>query len=193
MRFFPLFSDEILSQIQLGELAVGSMIPSEWQLSNYYHVSRNTAQKAIQDLVHKGVLTRKKGLGTFVASPKIEQKLGRFYSFSEALKMQGIESSVKVVSLKKGKAFKLCAQFLEITTKQEVNIFAGKYNRIFSKSGAVQRKNLAHMSGKGSFAACTGDRHRNLNGTLWTAYAPWIQNYEKVAAVAKRKRKTVRD
>lgn len=114
--------DELLEQIQTGELAVGSMIPSELQITNNYRVSRNTAQKAIQELVHKGILTRKKGLGTFVASPKLEQELGGFYSFSKALKLQGIETCVKVISLKKGKAFELCAKLLEINEKQEVYI-----------------------------------------------------------------------
>ena len=71
--------EDLLTEIQNGKWAVGEMIPSETQLSHKYNVSRNTAQRAINELVHDGILTRKQGVGTFVVAPKIEQALNCFY------------------------------------------------------------------------------------------------------------------
>ena len=89
----------IIYGINTGKWTVGDLIPSENQLSKLYSVSRNTAQKALEELVHDGILTRKQGVGTFVAAPKIEQALSGFYSFSEAMQARGYKHTVKVIGL----------------------------------------------------------------------------------------------
>ncbi len=112
--------EELLREIQSGKWTVGGMIPSEIQLSQKYNVSRNTAQRAINELVHEGVLSRKQGVGTFVVSPKIEQALTGFYSFSQTMRNQGIEASAKVLSLTKEIANKVQAKYLNIMPGDEL-------------------------------------------------------------------------
>lgn len=97
-----------------GEWRVGETIPSEARLCKMFHVSRNTVQKAIEELVNEGVFTRRQGVGTFVTAPKIEQALGEFYTFSEALAAKGIRHTAKVLALTVEMAGEKRAKPLEI-------------------------------------------------------------------------------
>ncbi|WP_233711237.1 GntR family transcriptional regulator [Lederbergia citrisecunda] len=78
----------------------GDKMPSENELCAQYNISRNTAKKAIEDLVQEGVLKRVKGKGTFIAKPKLEQSLSGFYSFSKVMQESGIESKDIIIDLK---------------------------------------------------------------------------------------------
>lgn len=80
----------IKENIERGDWAPGDKIPSENELRYDYHISRNTAKKAIEDLVQLGVLNRIQGKGTFVSQPKLEQPLMGFYSFSKVMKEMGM-------------------------------------------------------------------------------------------------------
>ena len=72
--------DRVVDLIE--ELGVGEAIPSERQLSVELGVSRLTLRAALDDLVRKGYLVRRRGSGTFVSRPKIAQEL-TMTSFSE--------------------------------------------------------------------------------------------------------------
>lgn len=112
--------EDLMKEIETGKWAVGEMIPSEIQLAHKYNVSRNTTQRAINDLVHDGILSRRQGIGTFVVAPKIEQALNCFYSFSQVMRSQGIPTSTKVVSLTREKATSSQAKYLLIPTGEDV-------------------------------------------------------------------------
>ncbi len=66
----PLLYAEVVEQIKekiaSGEWAYGDRIPSESDLADLFHVSRATLREGISFLVNKGVLIRKRGIGTFV-------------------------------------------------------------------------------------------------------------------------------
>jgi len=53
----------------------GTQIPSEPELCRIYDVSRTVVRQALSDLVDEGKLIRRKGKGTFVAKPKISERL----------------------------------------------------------------------------------------------------------------------
>ncbi len=59
---------KILKSIRVGDLAIGSRLPSEPKLAEIFGVGRNTLREAIQLLVAQGVLESRKGIGTFVRS-----------------------------------------------------------------------------------------------------------------------------
>ena len=48
----------------------GEMIPAEEILSEQLQVSRMTVRHALGDLAGEGLLTRKRAIGTIVASPR---------------------------------------------------------------------------------------------------------------------------
>lgn len=54
------------SQIVTGEFVPGQRIPSENEIANTYKVSLITVRQAILNLVQRGLLVRKQGVGTFV-------------------------------------------------------------------------------------------------------------------------------
>ncbi|WP_020576223.1 LacI family DNA-binding transcriptional regulator [Actinopolymorpha alba] len=58
---------QLLGEIRRGTHAAGQAFITEREVCERFGVSRITAVRALNDLVHEGVLTRKRGVGTFVA------------------------------------------------------------------------------------------------------------------------------
>ncbi len=75
--------------VQSGTLPPGTPLPPEPELARRLGVSRQTVHQALSRLARRGVLTRRRGVGTFVAEPFIEQPLGSLYSFVRTLAAQG--------------------------------------------------------------------------------------------------------
>jgi GntR family transcriptional regulator len=67
----------------------GQAIPTESELQDHFSVSRETIRKAVTNLVLAGLLEKRKGLGTFVAHPKIVHRLGRLYASTEEILARG--------------------------------------------------------------------------------------------------------
>src|SRR5580704_10922725 len=67
----------------------GARIDSEPQLARRFGVSRFTVTRAIEILVRDGLLTRRQGLGTFVAPPRLRRAPTYLRSFTEAMAAEG--------------------------------------------------------------------------------------------------------
>ncbi|SDN85943.1 GntR family transcriptional regulator [Alkalicoccus daliensis] len=91
----------IRERLAAGEYVPGDMLPSEREFSDRYDISRMTVRQAITSLVNEGILHRKKGTGTFVSAPKINQTLGGLTSFSEDMKARGLTPSNKLLRFEK--------------------------------------------------------------------------------------------
>jgi len=89
----------ILEQIQQGLLKPGQQLPTETELAQQYQVSRITAKRALDELVHQGRAFRQQGRGTFVAQTRIRDISG-FGSFSEDIKARGLKPSSTVLQFK---------------------------------------------------------------------------------------------
>lgn len=89
---------DITRKIGEMEYRPNQVIPSENELCELYGVSRITVRKAIDELVHQGLLYRIKGKGSFVRDHNSEG-LSRIYSFTEAILHQGKAPSRKLLSL----------------------------------------------------------------------------------------------
>jgi len=61
-----LITDTLLEDIASGRLRTGDRVESERQLLKRFGVSLGTAQRALKELEHRGVLVRERGRGTFV-------------------------------------------------------------------------------------------------------------------------------
>src|SRR3954471_20700009 len=59
--------------IEKGEIGVGARIENEVDLAERLGVSRPTTRRAIQYLVERGMLIRKRGVGTQVVHPKVRR------------------------------------------------------------------------------------------------------------------------
>ena len=87
--------NDFIKKIASGVWKAGECISSERELCEIYDVSRMTIRQAIGELVQEGVLTRKKGKGTFVCEQKVNQK--DMMSFTEMIKQSGRSLETKVV------------------------------------------------------------------------------------------------
>jgi DNA-binding GntR family transcriptional regulator len=73
----------IKGKINRGEWKPGQQILSEPELCEVFQVSRTVVRQALREIELEGLVVRKKGKGTFIAEPKIDeslaQKLTGFY------------------------------------------------------------------------------------------------------------------
>lgn len=85
-------AEEILrTLIEEEEYKNGKMFPNEVELSVQLNISRNTLRQAINKLVFEGLLIRKKGFGTKVVKKGIVGGVKNWLSFSQEMKMLGID------------------------------------------------------------------------------------------------------
>ncbi|MEN6324331.1 MAG: GntR family transcriptional regulator [Proteiniphilum sp.] len=77
--------------IELDEFKDGKMLPNEVELSEQLKMSRNTLRQAINTLVSEGLLIRKRGVGTRVAEKNIYSEATNWLSFSQEMKILGLE------------------------------------------------------------------------------------------------------
>ena len=90
--------DALKEQIDKGIWKIGQRLPSERDLADTFQVSRMTLRQAITLLVEEGVLTRKVGSGTYVASTRVQEKMRGTTSFTEIIQLQGKTPSSKLLS-----------------------------------------------------------------------------------------------
>lgn len=100
--------------IDSEEYRNGKMLPKEVDLSKQLNISRNTLRQAINQLVFEGLLVRKKGVGTKVARKGITGGVKNWLSFSQEMKMMGIEVRNYELHLSHKKATPEVAGFFNI-------------------------------------------------------------------------------
>ncbi|GGN63831.1 GntR family transcriptional regulator [Actinoplanes lobatus] len=61
--------------IERGELAPGEKLPTEIELAATLDISRPTVRRAIEELVGKGLLTRRRGVGTRVTDVQVRRRI----------------------------------------------------------------------------------------------------------------------
>ncbi|WP_127848385.1 GntR family transcriptional regulator [Lacticaseibacillus hulanensis] len=90
--------NQIKKDIEAGKWSVGDRIPSERELAVKFSVSRMTLRQAVQTLVDEGILERRVGAGTYVASQKVQEKMSGVTSFTDVMLAQGKKPSSRTIS-----------------------------------------------------------------------------------------------
>lgn len=90
----------LLQKIESKEWPPGSKIPSERELCNEYGVSRMTVREVLKELVHERCLVRKQGIGTFVAIPQFGHEFTSYFSLSQEIEKEGLDSRFELQELK---------------------------------------------------------------------------------------------
>jgi GntR family transcriptional regulator len=85
--------EDLRRRLDAGEFA--ERFPADVELVRDYRVSRHTAREAVRHLQAEGVLERRRGRGSFVTKPAIEQPLGTLYSLYRSIEDTGaVQNSV---------------------------------------------------------------------------------------------------
>ena len=88
----------IRKRIDSGELHPGDPVPSERDLAKLHHVSLMTARHALAFLEREGLVERRRGIGTFVAPPKIH--FNKLMSYTEQMSVRSLAAGSKVLFAK---------------------------------------------------------------------------------------------
>jgi DNA-binding GntR family transcriptional regulator len=96
-------AQKIESAIMAGDLPAGSRLENEVSLGERLGLSRPTVRRAIQDLVDKGLLVRRRGIGTQVVHGQVTRGV-ELTSLYEDLDRSGQKPSTKILDYKVLKA-----------------------------------------------------------------------------------------
>jgi GntR family transcriptional regulator len=88
----------IRKRIDAGQLRPGDPVSSERDLAKLHQVSLMTARHALATLEHEGLVERRRGIGTFVAAPKIH--FNKLMSYTEQMAARSLSAASRVLSLK---------------------------------------------------------------------------------------------
>ena len=88
--YYHQLKELLRDEIDSARWPAGMRIPSEPELCRILDVSRTVVRQALGELEHERLLRRKKGLGTFVAEPKVRGRLvQRLTGFHDDMVAQG--------------------------------------------------------------------------------------------------------
>jgi GntR family transcriptional regulator len=87
----------LMAGIRSGDYPPGARIPSEPQLAKDYGIGRPTVRQAIDVLVRKRLLRRRRGSGTYVRRPEQEIDLFSLAGTSSAFHKKGIAVEVQLL------------------------------------------------------------------------------------------------
>jgi GntR family transcriptional regulator len=122
-------ADILLAKIRAGEYPPGSRIPSELKLAAAYRIGRPTVRQAIEMLVQKGFLARKRGAGTFVLERQAEVELFSLDGTAASFHKKGLSTATRVIE----------GVRLEAVAGHPENPFEGRDAYFFSRLVQVER------------------------------------------------------
>jgi GntR family transcriptional regulator len=79
----------LMASIADGTYAPGAQLPNEASLLSTFGISRTTLQKAVQNLISRGLIEIRRGKGTFVSQPRLTQELTELSGFVEDMRVHG--------------------------------------------------------------------------------------------------------
>jgi GntR family transcriptional regulator len=82
---------------RVGELAAGSLLPSEAELSTEFGVSRVTVRRALELVRDEGLIAARQGFGWFVATEPVRQRLEHLGTIEAQLEAGGRHAERRVV------------------------------------------------------------------------------------------------
>jgi GntR family transcriptional regulator len=97
----PLYSqlkEELIGLMARGDLVPGDQLPSQRVLRERYGMSHMTIRRAIDELLHEGVIYAIPGKGLYVAERKQDAETDPLLSFTEEMSRRGLKASSQVLA-----------------------------------------------------------------------------------------------
>src|SRR5438105_15193041 len=88
----------IRKRIDSGQLHPGDAVASERDLAKIHQVSLMTARHALASLEREGIVERRRGIGTFVAAPKIH--FNKLMSYTEQMSTCDMNATSRILPAK---------------------------------------------------------------------------------------------
>src|SRR4029077_12803379 len=88
----------IRKRIESGQLRTGDSVASERDLAKTHQVSLMTARHALATLEREGIVERRRGIGTFVAAPKIH--FNKLMSYTEQMASRSLTAGSRILFAK---------------------------------------------------------------------------------------------
>ena len=90
-------AESLRERIRGGEWAAGAPLPNQRRLARDFGVTLMTLRQALELLERDHLITRRHGLGTFVAAPTIDYEILKLRRFAGELSAQGESVSTRVL------------------------------------------------------------------------------------------------
>lgn len=114
-------AQQLESAIERGKLAPGSLLGNEIELAQRLGLSRPTVRQAIQSLVDKGLLVRRRGIGTQVVHSQVKRPM-ELSSLYDDLEAAGQRPATRVLRESVAEATAEVAAALAVSEGTEVRV-----------------------------------------------------------------------
>jgi GntR family transcriptional regulator len=109
-QLFDILREEIVS----GRLQADQRVATEFELMKRFGVSRTTVRQTISRLRREGLISVRRGKGTFVGKGKLEPELSSLTGFVEDMQALGLTASARVLGVKNVRAAEQVAKGLGV-------------------------------------------------------------------------------
>lgn len=176
--------DAILSAIEdrilSGELKPGDRIPFEHELMDAYDCSRMTVNKAVTELVNRGLIVRRRRAGSFVAQPPSDSTMLDIPDIQADLQQRGKAYSYRLLKRRIRSARKTKPAEQELAR-------VGRLLELVSLHGAdgkpyALEQRLISLATVGD--AADADFSVSPPGTWLLDHVPWSQAEHRISAVS---------
>jgi GntR family histidine utilization transcriptional repressor len=112
--------NHILKNIDSGEWATSSRVPSENEIVKSFGVSRMTANRALRELQDEGVVVRIAGVGSFVASRQPHTHPLEIRNIADEVRERGHVHRAQIVALERVRAIGSLAEDFAVPARSEL-------------------------------------------------------------------------
>ncbi|MFZ3069593.1 MAG: GntR family transcriptional regulator [Anaerolineaceae bacterium] len=121
IAYYLQVKDALQKKIENSDFKLGEKMPSEEEMCRQFKVSRTVVRQALMELEHEGLISKRRGKGTFVAEPKVQMALAQLKkSFIETMTEKGKEVTTQVLFQDLVPATRKVAQYLHIQEGEPV-------------------------------------------------------------------------
>jgi GntR family transcriptional regulator len=113
-------ADTLRERIRGGEWSAGAPLPNQRRLARDFGVTLMTLRQALELLERDDLITRRHGLGTFVATPSIDYEITRMRRFAGDLSAQGESVATQVLDARPAVADRRVSAALGVAARARV-------------------------------------------------------------------------
>jgi GntR family transcriptional regulator len=113
-------ADALRERIRVGELPSGARLDNQRQLAKSFGVTLMTLRQALELLEREHLITRRHGLGTFVAAPSIDYDIMQLRRFAGDLSAKGERVATRLLGTRFAAADRRVAEALRLAGRPRV-------------------------------------------------------------------------